>query len=45
MASENPGQTVQAGPADDPLPEAITLARGAADIPAAPVLGETLLYP
>jgi hypothetical protein len=31
VASENPGQTVQAGPADDPLPEAIALARGAAD--------------
>jgi len=31
VASENPGPAVQAGPADDPLPEAITLARGAAD--------------
>jgi hypothetical protein len=31
VASENPGQTAQAGPADDPLPEAIALARGAAD--------------
>jgi hypothetical protein len=31
VASENSGQTVQAGPADDPLPEAITLARGAAE--------------
>jgi hypothetical protein len=31
VASENPGQAAQAGPADDPLPEAIALARGAAD--------------
>jgi hypothetical protein len=31
VASENPAQAAQAGPADDPLPEAIALARGAAD--------------
>ena len=37
MASENspeptqPAQPAQAGPADDPLPEAIALAQGAAD--------------
>ncbi len=31
MATENPGQATQPGPADDPLPEAIELARGAAD--------------
>jgi hypothetical protein len=31
VASENPGQAAAAGPADDPLPEAITLARGAVE--------------
>jgi hypothetical protein len=31
VATENPGQAAAVGPADDPLPEAIALARGAAD--------------
>jgi hypothetical protein len=31
VATENPGQAAAAGPADDPLPEAIALARGAAE--------------
>ena len=31
MATENPGQATAAGPADDPLPEAVALARGAAE--------------
>jgi hypothetical protein len=31
VASENPGQAAQAGPVDDPLPEATALARGAAE--------------
>jgi hypothetical protein len=31
VATENLGQAAEAGPADDPLPEAIALARGAAD--------------
>ncbi len=31
MATEHPGQAPAAGPADDPLPEAIALARGAAE--------------
>ncbi len=31
MATENPGQAAAAGPANDPLPEAVALASGAAD--------------
>jgi hypothetical protein len=31
VATENPGQATAAGPADDPLPEAVALARGAAE--------------
>jgi hypothetical protein len=31
VATENPGQAAPGGPADDPLPEAVALAQGAAD--------------